>query len=122
MYLCRGGNSSVEDSINNITVLPFMGVINGNTSAGVSSTSIDISKLVFDNWNPLYLVLIYRSASSHNNDGTAIIKKNSSNVCITNKSGAALLTDVSYDSTTENLTITCGDYMSIQVYGKLKSI
>ena len=100
--------------------LPLMGVTSGRNTAGATTLSVDISNLVFDDDNPLYLVMIFRTGSANTSrEGSAIIKISSGTVVITSKVNATNFTAVSYNSGTKTLTLTCSDYSSVHVYGKL---
>ena len=112
--------SGINGTLNTISGLPLMGVATGRNNAGESSVVIDISNLVFDDNSPLFINMIFRNGVSSTNDGTAIIKINWGTVVITSKTNASSLTGVSYDSVTKRLTLTCSDYTSVLVYGKLK--
>jgi len=64
-------------------------------------------------YNVAFIYGIYRSATTDTRDGYCVIKKSNNNWIICAKTGLSIVSALSYNPTTQKLTVTCGAYASI---------
>lgn len=106
---------------------PVQAALNTFTAYGFSyggQTSVNITlpeRAVFSEYAPLFVICTYRGQETSDKNGIAVLKYVNIPL-IAYKAGATSLTGFAYDATTRVLTLSCEQYMTFLVIGRLSEV